>query len=340
MIWMLPALAAPQPAPDAAEEIIVWARPFARFDDKRWHVQTEVITPMRQPFGTAQHQVWSNAWQVEAIIHCRLDGSDRDLRETICTIERAAVRVHVEKGKSKDTESIRQMANWLKGMRVQLQVNAKGRVPNLDLDGLSERNERERDLVLAQRTLLQQVQGAFHMEIPKENPIGASWVSYQEPILGMVSSFPGMSTVEVAHRIDPLDGHWVQQSSGRATSTIPVPNPRAGMMCFPSDPDNNCPQGRVSEPPHLRDLEFTYALDLNAVSVIDPDAGYPTERVWSVLGSPTASSPGQPGDYWTAGKLQMLQPDQVVPLGRSGLVAARGTRNRGGLLPWVSFAER
>ncbi|MEZ4320898.1 MAG: hypothetical protein R3F61_25700 [Myxococcota bacterium] len=352
MMWWLALAAAADDASaeDVSEEIIVWQQPFARFDDKRWLVRSEVITPALTPLGTVKTPIGAMGWQLEAIVHCRLVDTKGSLREADCILEDAALRVHVPKARPDGNAdvAIRAMAAELKGKNLQLQVNKKGRVPNTDVDGLAEDNQDERRLVTGVHTMMTQVSGAFHMDFPKRDPRGHTWVSYQEPLLMLASPRRGIGSQEVLHRVDVVDGRWILQTKGRSTSTSPLPNPDAGLPCtWPSKYGSCIANAQVY--PDFLDTEMTYALDLSGVAVVDPDAGYPTERVWAVTGAATASSPGALGttDYWSAGLLRELGRDEVVTLGASGLVAApraRGSRRvgtgpqTGALPPWVPVA--
>lgn len=119
-----------------------------------------------------------------------------------------------------------------------------------------------------------------------------------------------------------------------------APNPTAGMPCFKGDENPKCPKGaggipRYPEEPPFLNHEMRFKNALNAVSIIDPDRGFPVERLWSVQGKPSASSLG--ADYWSAGSLRLLEPDETVTLGSSGMVTEPGTANEHAP-GWVSLA--
>ena len=82
---------------------------------------------------------------------------------------------------------------------------------------------------------------------------------------------------------------------------------------------------------------MSYAMEIAGVSVVDRRAGYPTERVWTVTGNPTAGSPGSTtgSSYWSAGMLRELGPEEKVVLGASGVIGPPGKVVEG-LPPWVS----
>ncbi|MCB9679248.1 MAG: hypothetical protein H6737_29360 [Alphaproteobacteria bacterium] len=363
MWWLALAAAAPADTIGAddtvsdgtvSDEIIVWQRPFARFDDKRWLVRSEVITPAVTPLGTEKTPIRASAWQLEAVVHCRLEDRSGRLREVACAIEQAALRVHVPRAAAggEEEQAIRDLAATLQGAVLQLQAHKRGKVPYSDIDGLDGDAVRSRRLITGIHTLTSQVAGAFHMDFPKDDdPRGHTWVSYQEPLLLVASPVRGMGAVEVLHRVDVVDGKWVQQTQGRSTSVSPMPNPNAGLPCRGPDPrgsssrspvpaasmDARCTASMLYQPDFL-DSTMSYALEIAGVSVVDPDAGYPIERVWTVTGRPTAGS-ASGVDYWSAGELKALGADEVVELGATGLVGP--PHAAGGELPaWISVARK
>ncbi len=306
---------------DITDTVIVWARPFARFDDTRWHVRSEVVTPIHVLLGTQKTPLRARAWQLEAVIACTMADDRGRLREADCRIEDAAVRVHMPGRTNHRFEAaVEATRERLVDARIQLQVNDRGAVPNLDLEDIDTRNIIERQLVVGARTLVGQISSAFHLNIPKgQSGIGENWVTFREPLMGLASPRAGLSSVQVANRIDPLDGHFVWQALGKAVSTGPTPHPKAGLPCF-----GDCPQPNYPE--YDFENEYTYRLDYSSVAILDLGRGYPTERVWSVHGNPTASSPGtlRVGTYWSAGTMRQIEPDDTVDLGGTGLIGPPG----------------
>lgn len=226
MLWIVAALAGP-------EEIVVWQKPFSRFDDRRWLVHSEVVTPVPFGFGGHQSRLRVRAWQLETVVHCQLADRRGSLREVDCRIEDVALRAHDPRARagSREEQDLRALTTEMVGKSLQLQAHRSGRVPNTDFDGLSEQGQTERRRANAVRAMVSQVSAAFHMELPEGDPNGRQWSARQEPLLQLASPTLGMSSVRVRHRIDEVDGSWIQQTTGRATSTSRMPNPNFGMGC-------------------------------------------------------------------------------------------------------------
>jgi len=374
MFFVLAALAQSPPAPQVSEEIFVWQQPFSRFDDKRWLVRSEVVSPTFATVGSVKSPIRANAWQLEAVVDCQLADNRGKLREVECRVEDAALRVHTPDGRagSRQDRAMVELAQSLVGANLQLQVNRKGRVVNMDLDGLPEGNLEERRVVDGVRMMMAQVSNAFQMDFPDEDPRGRVWNSKREPLLLVAAPTQGMGSVRVQRRLDSVDGNWIQQTRGRSVSTAVVPNPDAGIPrgrsagitglqsplpaiswaaagARPYDirsrwsgtGRNNRVRGwslgSATGQPYSLGMDFTYALEMAAVSVVDLERGYPTERVWTVRGQPTASSPGSVTgtSYWSAGVLRELAVDEGVELGNSGFIGAPNEEHED-LDDWVS----
>lgn len=388
MFWMMAALATAG-AEDPPEEIVVWQKPFARFDDQRWLVATEVVAPVPLQVGSRRGSFAVNAWQLEAVVHCNLADERGRLREVDCIVEQASVRAYAPSTRT-GTARVRlleELAQELVGCSLQLQAHASGRVPNVDFDGLDETQRDMRNRANSVRTMLSQISAAFYMELPRGDLDGRSWSAKSEPLLRLASPVLGMASARTRHRVDRVDAYWVMQSSGRSTSTAPLPNPNRGWGCNPvgrlseaqaetngapattkgipgmltldgvsapaphADADRpgsystdatsrKCRVGQTEQDDQL-EIELSYRLNLDAVTIIDPEAGYPVERVWAVRGHPSASSPGSVTgtQYWSNGRLQALGPDQGVALGASGLVGPPGAGASGPLPAWVPVAD-
>ena len=125
----------------------------------------------------------------------------------------------------------------------------------------------------------------------------------------------------VVHSGHHLDGRRVVQTIGRSTQLTVL------HTLGPGDPlpvmDRFMPAPRAP----FEEITTQTELLLDAAAVLDPDAGYVTDRVWSVRGSGAF-----PLDR--LGRIALLAPDQPVALGPSGQVAPLGL-HRLGLLAWV-----
>lgn len=316
---------------EVTKEVIVWSQPYARFDDKRWLFRSEVVTPSTFAFGSIDRPLRANAWQIEAVVHCRLGEGTYNRKEAACQIEAAALRVNLAKPNAKDEAAIDAMAASLVGTAIAVQAKSDGRVPNVDLDGLPESNATERRYAMYARGLVAQLAYAFHADLPNEDPVGKTWITYEEPLLQIPSAEAGLSSVEVSHTVSDHKGNWVLQSEGRATSQTRLANPSAGMPC------SSCAGGIA---PEYLEHELRYANRLSSVAVIDPREGFVTEKVWTVRGGPTAGSFNSQSDavLWNAGTLRLLGDGEHIALGWSGVVGPMGAVVDG-MRPWVSVTQ-
>ena len=96
MFWSL--LAAPVLAQDdVAEEIVVWGDLFARWDDTRWLVKTEVGMPFELVFAADMNkELQVREFQVAAVLHCSKDWKLSGKKyEVGCALEDVAVQAAV-----------------------------------------------------------------------------------------------------------------------------------------------------------------------------------------------------------------------------------------------------
>jgi hypothetical protein len=199
----------------------------------------------------------------------------------------------------------------LMGKRLQLQVGANGKVNNIDLEGM---NKRIRKLSQMSETLRQVMSRLIYAYDLKLRPYGdlteGSWTEYNPYLMTLPTpeGIQSMGSSMLVHQLNKYKGHMVLQTVGR------------GMLAY------------GDENPNYFDTKLT------GVAIFDPDKGFLLERVWAMVGQPTASSSiafgtkGKP--YWNAGRLMMLGPKQTVDLGYTGELAPPGD-TRPGLGPWV-----
>ena len=299
---------------DVTEEIYVWGDPFARWE-KRWYVETEVMFP--QPFrlmGYLNNEVFVSAVQIRAVMGCRNDGGSRKLIEAFCTIEDLAlVGLSVRRAMTDNRKAVlTELDGALTGTQVQLQAKTRGRVPNVDLEGLSTRNNRSRERLESLRQLMMRAIVPFHLKLPKTVRSGAKWFDHDSrmmtvPTLTQASS--GGTTV--AHYMNRYKGHLLVQTKGEAVARVPGQSVR---LRSDDGTDQFVDQGVM-----------VFQLELDGVAIFDPETGIMTERVWSVRGESTASSISvQPVGYHHVGMLRMLEDDERPNVGQTKLVDQSG----------------
>lgn len=298
---------------EAVEEIIVWANPFLRWE-KRWYVETEVS--FAQPFRLMAYEnreVWVSAVQIRAVLGCRNDGGSRRLVEALCTIEDVGLIGLMPRRAITDArrEVFDEVDATLTGVEVQLQANRRGTVPNVDLEGLSDRNQRTRDRAENLRQLMARVVVPFHLKLPKTIRTGSRWFDYDSRLLTMPSIQASSGGVTVAHFMNHHRGNLLVQSVGKATVKIP------GQTIHEVDGDgfDN----------YLEVGAQRYDMELNSVAIFEPDSGIMAERVWSVTANSTASSTSTtPLSYTHVGMLRMLGDADRPVVGETKLVDTDG----------------
>ena len=316
MTWLALALLGGALAQDAVdEELIVYGDLFARWDQTRWFIATEFVVP--RPLGLSADRNWDmrvKAMQIRAVLACDKDQSlGRRRMQVHCNLEDVGLQaVVLDQDIAHADEILDEVDAKLTGASLQLQVRDNGRVTNVDLEGIEADNRRERTIQEVLRTILSRLVSGFDMKLRRWNNLGeGQWVEYKSNLLAMPSTTLTPSSGLIVHQLHRFQGHTVVQTVG---------------------------EGQIMD-----DLENTYVVDLQGVSIYDLLEGYMTERVWYVYGERTSSSFMQSGmrtgDYWHSGRLLMLDDDQVIDVGPTRRVAAPFQDADDGTPPWVPIEE-
>lgn len=322
MISVVLALGAAQAQPardEPVEEVIVWADPFLRWN-KRWYVETEVMFPL--PFrlmGYLNNEVWVGAVQVRAVLACRNDGGSKRLIEAFCEIEDIAMVGLSNRRAITDARSavLTEIDAALTGVEVQLQAKKQGTVPNVDIEGLTTRNNRSRQRQESLRQLMMRAIVPFHLKLPRTIRSGAKWFDHDSRMMSVPTLTQASSGgTTVAHYMNNYEGTLLVQSKGAAT--VRLPGETVGVA------------GEIGTTQFVERGAMLFDLELDSVSIFDPDSGIMNERVWSVRGQTTASSVNtQPIGYHHVGALRMLGDDDRPDVGDTKLV------DKDGWVPWT-----
>jgi hypothetical protein len=328
------AASAADPAP--IDEIIVYGDHFARWDHTRWLVTSELVLPLPLTLGSDNNTAFlSYALQTRMVLLCDKDGKLTKKRiEVMCTIEdiglqATSVRHHRrERDRAIADEVLSQIDAKLTGAKVQLQVDFKGGVNNIDLEGLVARNERQREVNENLRQLLLRMVAGFHLKIPDHAQRAGQWIEYNSSLMSMPSLTASRGSTTMVHTVSRHPGYQLVQTLGQGTTATKLPNFDADRPDFGSDldittyTDGATPDAPTMGPVQLGDgtgkeldIEVTYTFDTTGVAVFDRETGIMTERVWVTRGAPTASSAGGTfnNPFRNVGRIQMLgktdQPD-------------------------------
>lgn len=314
------ALLAPQAAAQdpVSEEIVVWGDLFARWDNTRWFIETEVGVPWKVNFAKDENKSFqTQEYQLRTVLAC-----DKDWRlgnrkyEVDCAIEDFAIVGSIaepnvtEKDVARAQEILDEIDTKLTGVHLQLQVADDGRVLNLQLEGLNTENRRQSDMAETLRQVLSRVVVGFNLKMQKFNQLHeGKWQEFNSTVLTMPlpSGVPGaIGSNLLVHYLNRYQGHVLVQSIGRGSTNVG---------------------------------DTLYTLNYTGVSIFDPNDGFMTDRVWALEGEPTASALfAAAAHYFHAGKIRLLGSAEHPDVGLSRPV--NGRKQSSDLLPAWQPLER
>jgi hypothetical protein len=313
-MWMaVTAVAQDEPA----EEIVVWGDLFARWDDTRWLVATEITTPLT--FTLKKDENAEFATQeilVRSVIACSKDWKLGPKRyEVGCKLEDISLKAAVAERRVNEADVARAQSVLdeidvkLTGALLQLQVADDGRVTALSLDGIDTSTSRERTIQETMRQILSRQVVGFNLKLRKYNQLNeGKWQEYNSSIMSMPmpDGTPSGSNL-VVHYLNRFRGELIVQSIGKGVSAVPLVPPR------------------------------NYELELIGVSRFDPNEGFMLERVWALTGKESAGSfLTHGGDYFSAGRILMLGETDRPDLGTTQVVNGKN-QSVANLPAWVSI---
>lgn len=368
-LWAAPALAQ-SGSDDVSEEVIVYDDSFARWDDTRWLVQAEFLFPIGVTLAKNRNEGFlTYALQVRSVVHCNKEHQlSKKKVEVGCTIEDVGMlATSMRRWKTPRQQAIVQSTldeidAKLTDMKIQIQTDVKGGITNVDLDGLSTRNERERVVMETLRQIVSRLVAGFHLRIPNQAQRSGEWVEYSSALMSLpaLSASRGSSTLK--HVVSRHGEHQIVQTVGKGSSTIFLPinfvdvpwaDPAGKMADAQAGQESGGREASLGDDlteqdDGLRDMQITVTQESNidatwdmharGVAVFDRETGVMSERVWVVHGVPTASA-GQGTQlppYRNAGRLVLLGKTERADVGPTKQVAPPGwTVN--GLDPWISI---
>ncbi len=269
---------------DAPDEIVVWGDLFARWDETRWSIATELGVPLPMLFTRDQNlEFQTMGFQVRAVVGCSKEWKlGRKRYEVDCAIEDIAIQASIaqDRIREKDIERAQLVLDEidakLTGAAIQLKVADDGRVTGIDLEGVTKTNRRESEMHETLRQVLSRLVVGFNLKLRKWNQLHeGKWTEYNSSVLHL-PALGGMSpngSNMLVHYLNKYRGHLLVQSIGKGVSSLNGIN---------------------------------YTTELIGVSIFDGEDGFMTERVWAVDGQSTASALFQNQSYFHAGKITML----------------------------------
>jgi len=296
------------------DEIVVYGDLFARWDDTRWMVETELSVPLPLLFAKDQNlEIRATAMQVRAILQCTKDEQLRKKRWVVdCEVEDISLKVvpfRNDRSQKKIGDGaliLDEVDAKLTGSKLQLQVADDGRVTNIDLEGVPKTNRRLSEMHETLRQVMSRVIVGFDLKLRKFNQLHeGKWVEYNSALMSMPvpSAYSGVAgSSMLVHYLNKYQGQVLVQSIGKGGVNIPMPG---------------------------SDRQLNFITELIGVSIFDPEEGYMTERVWSLTGNSSASNLFNTGSYNHAGRIRMLGTKEAPNLGLSELVNGPSESDRG-----------
>ncbi len=319
------------------DDVVVWGDLFARWDDTRWRIDTEIQLPYAVGFEQVFNGVFYTAgYQVRAVLACSKTWKlTRKSYEVDCVLEDVAIQASIADGYNPRRiataqEILDEIDGRLQGAELQLQVAADGRVTNIDIEGLREDNERERSIAETFRQVLSRVVVGFDMKMQPMNQLHeGKWIEYHSRLMSMpvrANSTGTRSSSTLVHYLNRYDGHVLVQSIGEGIIELP-PIPLSAPIVAPMTEwtDGQRP---------LPELVYLYDTDFVGVSLYDPTEGFMTERVWALEAKATASAQFNVGQYWHAGRITRLGDLERPDVGPTRVVGLRG-KSVEGVPDWV-----
>ncbi len=351
------------------QEIVVWGDPFARWDDTRWLIKTEVVTPYPILFMREKNSsVNVSGFQVELVMTCSKAWKlDRKHYEIGCRIEEVALQASLagvasERRIETGNLILADLDRMLTGAALQLQVADDGRVTSLDLEGLEKDTDRQQHIHETMRQVMSRISVGFDMKMQKFNQLHeGKWIEYRSRLMSMplpANATASQSNSTVIHYLSNYKGQVMVQSIGEGLIGVPpmasdaesagkVSANAAGAAASGvrgsegilgtggGAGDAGGLAGAYGESERTYEAPSTfYDTSLIGVSIYDADEGFMTERVFAVEGIPTSSALFNVGKYWHAGRIQILGETDEPGLRMTSIISPRG-HPEPGLPRWV-----
>ena len=288
---------------------------------RRYYVETETQLPLLMWFVADRNkQARVAAFQVRTVLDCSAtDPMGKKGWYLDCLVADVSLRAAALEGDAGILPPILdEMDTKLTGATLKLRLKNDGRVVQMEIADQDHRNRRVAQMNENMRLLLARVVAGLDLQLP---PKGVArdgvWAQYQNMLMQAPSTQGTSGSSEVVHGITKMEGPEVTiASSGR------------GMM----SPGEETASGPVN----------MYDTRYEGVALFDTDSKMLKERLWTVIGEPTASSQIATGAagilYGQRGLLQYLAADETVNVGESmetGLPGAAPTA----LQQWVPLGE-
>ena len=287
---------------DPTQEIVVWGDRFARWDDTRWYIETDVIQPWATVLARdVNYEFQTQEFRIRAIFACEKQHHlSRRRQEVACTIEDIGMIANVADRSPTDKRLARaqlvldEVDAKLTRAAMQLRVTDDGQVKGIDIEGIPTRNRRQNRMQQTLTQLMSRLIVGYDLELQDDNQLHEGvWVEYNTGLLLLQTQAVGSNYVK--HYLNKFDDQIIVQSIGRGVSST------TGTR-----------------------FDARFDVHLDGVSIFDGDEGFLTERVWAIKGTSTPSGSFNTLEYVHHGQVRMLGDRDRPDCGRSQIVNGRG----------------
>lgn len=302
---LLLALSSPAHAQEAVElplEGLEWQ--WEGVEPRSWFFEVEVQLPGYVWFASEfNKEARVPAYQVRMVMTCPPASEvTRRAIETTCVIDDIGLKASTMTNEQHLLPDIlTEFDEYLTGANIQLTMRTDGRIRSVDLEGdVEKHNTRTGRIHENLRLVLYRVVAGLDLQLPRKGVSQyPSWPQLDSVLMWSPAAVGTLGSTEFVHQAIARQGtQLIIQTQGRG---MVVPN--AALNQFDTE--------------------------LEAMAAFDTEAGVLTERVWTAVGHPTASSLQAEGGrgfmYRQEGKLVLLRPgDEPPDVGMTEMVAGPG----------------
>ena len=343
------------------------ADPLANWEGTRWLLESESLLPVAITLVAKNNeQLWTNALQSEVVITCN-DVESVGKKAVVVTCDIDAMALRVVSRYSEPTDVVRkntqivldEITERMAEAQIQVQLNNKGRITRVEVPGLTARDNRIRQSNEILRQIAMDLVAGWQLH--RNTAWAGQWVERNGNLLRVPTRTPLSLATNTIHAASEAEGRTIVQSQGKGTFTIAYEamvmdgnktvRSRVGARAVEgvaADAEVATTSGMIgagftsgeTQTSSILPEDRQYSGTLTSVSVIDTEADKVIERVWAVIGSPTASTPGAFGGikvYWN-GHLRRLTADESITLGPTEMVSAPGETIEG-LSQWTAIND-
>jgi len=257
----------------------------------RFYLESEVRLPYLMWFAKQfNEQARVTAFEVRMVADCVPGVEGKRRSEVLCTVADVALDAS---GMSQEAGLLQpileELDERLTGTVVQLQMRDDGRIANIDLEAIDRRNRRVGRMNENLRLVVSRAFAGLDLPLPVHDD--PQWVQHDAWLMKAPASQGSIGTAQIVHNRGQTDGRQLQIITGGRGIIVPA------------NSGNQYDARMVSE------------------TWFDRDAGRITDRVWTVVATPTPSSAIAEGTagypYLQQGRILALGADQDYPVGET-----------------------